>query len=95
MTDDAAVAAARQRAEKDRAYARRIVRAHQHAHGPKEVRCPPEKCARCRDLIDVITLALTTRTALAKEETLPTRTSGCDCSESNGHAKSCSIWGAR
>ena len=50
--------------EDSREYARRIVRAHQHGHGSKD----PEKCPYCRDLIDVITLALTAATAALREE---------------------------
>ena len=50
--------------EEPREYARRIVRAHQHGHGSKD----PAKCPYCRNLIDVITLALTTATAALREE---------------------------
>lgn len=52
----------------DRDYARRIVTAHQHAHGPKEVRLKPSACSRCRDLIDAIVLAFgVVRTEVEKE----------------------------
>ena len=50
--------------EEPREYARRIVRAHHHGHGSKD----PQKCPHCRDLVDVITLALTAATAALREE---------------------------